>query len=93
VPFYAERKVGSALDCGLLGAFAALVLAGCGSRNTYIPPPPAKVVVAQPVQEPVTLYLDLTGNTAAFRTVNLVARVQDADRNGGRRKRRFKVPC
>jgi RND family efflux transporter MFP subunit len=33
-------------------------------------------VVAQPVQQPVTLYLELTGNTAAFRSVNLVARVQ-----------------
>jgi RND family efflux transporter MFP subunit len=41
-----------------------------------VSPPPAKVVVAQPVQEPVTLYLDLTGNTAAFRSVDLVARVQ-----------------
>jgi membrane fusion protein, multidrug efflux system len=28
------------------------------------------------MEEPVTLYLDLTGNTAAFRTVDLVARVQ-----------------
>jgi multidrug efflux system membrane fusion protein len=35
-----------------------------------------KVVVALPVQKPVTLYLDLTGNTAPFRTVQLVARVQ-----------------
>jgi multidrug efflux system membrane fusion protein len=35
-----------------------------------------KVVVALPVQKPVTLYLDLTGSTAPFRTVQLVARVQ-----------------
>jgi membrane fusion protein, multidrug efflux system len=48
----------------------------CGSRNTFVPPPPAKVIVAQPLQEPVTLYLYLTGNTAPFRTANLVARVQ-----------------
>jgi membrane fusion protein, multidrug efflux system len=52
------------------------VITGCGSKNAYIPPPPPKVVVAQPVQEPVTLYLNLTGNTAPFRTVTLVARVQ-----------------
>jgi multidrug efflux system membrane fusion protein len=60
----------------VLAAMAAFALAGCGSKNTYLPPPPPKVVVAQPVQEPVTMYLDLTGNTAPFRTVTLVARVQ-----------------
>ena len=54
----------------------ALVLAGCGSRNAFVAPPPAKVVVAQPLQMPVTLYLNLTGNTAPYRTANLVARVQ-----------------
>jgi membrane fusion protein, multidrug efflux system len=57
-------------------AIAAPTLAGCGSRNTFVPPPPAKVVVAQPVQKPVTLYVFLTGNTAPYRTANLVARVQ-----------------
>jgi membrane fusion protein, multidrug efflux system len=60
----------------VLAASAALALAGCGSRNTFVAPPPPKVVVAQPLQKPVTLYLYLTGNTAAFRTANLVARVQ-----------------
>ena len=60
----------------VLAAIAAFALTGCGSRNTYVPPPPPKVVVAQPVQKPVTLYLDLTGNTAPFNSVNLVARVQ-----------------
>ncbi len=59
-----------------LTAIAALALASCGSRNAYIPPPPPKVVVAQPLQKPVTLYVFLTGNTAAYRTANLVARVQ-----------------
>ncbi len=55
---------------------ATLSLAGCSSKNAYIPPPPPKVVVAQPVQSPVTLYLELTGNTAPFNSVSLVARVQ-----------------
>lgn len=59
-----------------LSALAAMTLAECGSRNTFVPPPPPKVVVAQPLQQPVTLYLYLTGNTAAYRTANLVARVQ-----------------
>jgi membrane fusion protein, multidrug efflux system len=60
----------------VLAAIAALALTGCGSRNTFVPPPPPKVVVAQPLQKPVTLYVYLTGNTAAYRTANLVARVQ-----------------
>jgi membrane fusion protein, multidrug efflux system len=60
----------------VLALIAALALAGCGSRNTFVAPPPPKVAVAQPLQQPVTLYLYLTGNTAPFRTANLVARVQ-----------------
>jgi membrane fusion protein, multidrug efflux system len=60
----------------LVAAIAAIELAGCGSKNTFIPPPPAKVVVAHPLQKPVTLYIFLTGNTAPYRTANLVARVQ-----------------
>jgi membrane fusion protein, multidrug efflux system len=64
------------IEQAVLAAMATLALAGCGSRNTFVAPPPAKVVVAQPLQQPVTLYLYLTGNTAAFRTANLVARVQ-----------------
>jgi membrane fusion protein, multidrug efflux system len=60
-----------------LAATAALAVAGCSeTRNTYVAPPPPKVLVTQPVQKPVTLYLELTGNTAPFRTVQLVARVQ-----------------
>src|SRR5271156_3588744 len=60
----------------VLAAIAGVALVGCGSRNTYVQPPPPKVVVARPVQQPVSLYLELTGNTAPFRSVNLVARVQ-----------------
>ena len=54
----------------------AITLAACGSKNAYVPPPPPKVQVAQPLQRPVTLYLELTGNTQAFNSVDLVARVQ-----------------
>jgi len=55
----------------------SFVLAACNaSKNAYVPPPPPKVTVAQPVQKPVTLYIELTGNTAPFNTVTLVARVQ-----------------
>jgi membrane fusion protein, multidrug efflux system len=62
--------------CSIVLAIVAVALAGCGSRNAYVAPPPPRVVVAQPLQQPVTLYVDLTGNTAPFRTANLVARVQ-----------------
>lgn len=51
------------------------VLAGCG-ENTYVPPPPPKVDVALPVKRTITRYLEATGNSAAFNTVDLVARVQ-----------------
>ncbi len=54
---------------------AAVVLAGCGESNTYVPPPPPKVTVAPPVQRPVTTYLDATGNSAAVNSADLVARV------------------
>jgi RND family efflux transporter MFP subunit len=67
--------------CGVTrGAFIALpavvLLAACGEQNRYVAPPPPKVTVAHPVQQPVTNYLEVTGNTAAFNTVDLVARVQ-----------------
>jgi RND family efflux transporter MFP subunit len=61
----------------LIGATAALLwLAGCGEQNTYVAPPPPKVSVAVPLQQPVTRYLEATGNTVAVNSANLVARVQ-----------------
>src|SRR5947207_11396678 len=49
--------------------------AGCKEPAKPPPPPPPKVTVAQPVQQAVTDSLDLTGNTQAIYTVQLVARV------------------
>jgi RND family efflux transporter MFP subunit len=49
--------------------------AGCKEQPKPQPPPPPKVTVAQPVQQTVTDNLDLTGNTQAIYTVQLVARV------------------
>ena len=61
----------------LLAMMFAVLLVGCnGSKNAYVPPPPPKVVVAQSIQQPVTLYFELTGNTQAINSVDLVARVQ-----------------
>jgi len=53
----------------------AAILAGCGEKPQAQPPPPPKVTVAQPTQRMVTDYLELTGNTQAIYTVQLVARV------------------
>ena len=50
-------------------------LGGC-EQNSFVPPPPPKVDVALPVQRNITRYLEATGNSAAIKTVDLVARVQ-----------------
>jgi len=60
----------------VVAALAALSLAACSEKNEYVPPPPQKVTIAQPVQQPVTFYMELTGNTDAFNQIDLEARVQ-----------------
>jgi RND family efflux transporter MFP subunit len=50
--------------------------AACGDRSAFVPPPPPKVTVSQPVKQPVTDYLEFTGNTQAINTVQLKARVE-----------------
>ena len=50
-------------------------LTGCGKGNSYKAPPPSPVVTSKPVSMPITTYLDVTGNTVAVNSVNLVARV------------------
>jgi RND family efflux transporter MFP subunit len=57
-----------------IGAMTFAV-AACGQQNSYVAPPPPKVTVATPVQRPITRYLELTGNTAAVNSADLVARV------------------
>jgi len=56
-------------------ALALPLLAGC-DQNTYVAPPPPKVEVANPLRRPIIRYLEATGNTAAIKSVDLVARVQ-----------------
>jgi len=66
---------GRRLVTGASSALALMAFAGC-EQNTFVPPPPPKVDVAMPVQRPVTHYLEVTGNTAPIKSVDLVARVQ-----------------
>ena len=54
----------------------AASLAGCKPENKFQPPPPPEISVALPLQQNVTPYEELTGNTVAFATVDLVARVE-----------------
>ncbi len=59
----------------LLIGLAAFLL-GCNEKQAPPPLQPAEVRVAPPLARPVTRYLDVTGQTAAARRVDLVARVQ-----------------
>ena len=65
------RRISSSIAVSVLVA----ILAGCGEKSKPQPPPPPTVTVAQPVHQRVTDYLELTGNTQAIYTVQLVARV------------------
>jgi RND family efflux transporter MFP subunit len=62
------------------GLFVLLVLAAplaaCKPENKFIAPPPAEIVVAPPLQQTITPFNEQTGNTIAFNTVDLVARVE-----------------
>jgi RND family efflux transporter MFP subunit len=58
-----------------LAALSLFLLTAC-EQNTFVPPPPPKVEVAVPAQKSITRFLDATGNTAAIKNVDLVARVQ-----------------
>ncbi len=64
-----------------MGSFATALLAlallaGCKEENTFAPPPPPKVGVAKPLQQPVLSYLEGSGNTVAVSQIDLVARVK-----------------
>lgn len=53
----------------------ALLLAACDSGNSYKPPPPPNVTVSHPQRDQVIDAIEFTGNTQAFYTVQLRARV------------------
>jgi hypothetical protein len=70
----AVRRVGR-LTAWIALSVLLTLLTGCKGEPKSQPPPPPKVTVAQPVRQVVTDNLDLTGNTQAIYTVQLVARV------------------
>jgi RND family efflux transporter MFP subunit len=70
----ATRKAAAAGRVAL--AISAFVTLGACEQNSFVPPPPPKVDVGVPVKQAVTRYLEATGNTAAIKNVDLVARVQ-----------------
>ena len=59
----------------VLVIFASFAVSAC-EQNSFVPPPPLKVDVSVPTQRAITRYLEATGNTAPFKNVDLVARVQ-----------------
>jgi len=64
-----------ALSASIVMAMLLVMLAGCQEQPKQQPPPPPKVTVARPVHRVVTDAMELTGNTQAIYTVQLVARV------------------
>ena len=54
----------------------AFALSGCKPENKFVAPPPAEISVAHPLKYDFVPYLEQTGNTQAFNTVDLVARVE-----------------
>lgn len=68
----------SGILAGLAGALLIVMgLSGCKEEeNKYVAPPPPKVTVSHPLVQPLTEYLELTGNTQSMNTVELKARVE-----------------
>src|SRR5260370_25015427 len=60
----------------ILLLLVAAALAGCKPENKFEPPPPPEISVAKPLHLQVQPFEVLTGNTVAFNTVDLAARVE-----------------
>ena len=58
----------------VVAALGAVLMACDG--NTYVPPPPPEVTVAQPQEREVTTYNEFSGHTASIEAVDIRARVQ-----------------
>ena len=51
-------------------------LSGCKPENKFIAPPPPEISVALPLKQSLVPFTQQTGNTQAFNSVDLVARVE-----------------
>ena len=54
----------------------APMISGCKPENKFVAPPAPEISVAPPLRQKVTPFLELTGNTAPYNNVDLVARVE-----------------
>jgi RND family efflux transporter MFP subunit len=68
-----SRRAGAGL---IAIALIAVSLAACKPENKLVAPPPAEISVAPPLQQSLVPFTELTGNTEAYNTVDLVARVE-----------------
>ena len=60
----------------LILVFLLVSLAGCKPENKFVAPPPPEISVALPLKQSIVPFTEQTGNTQAFNTVDLVARVE-----------------
>ena len=67
-------RPGNLRSCLIFATLAGMAV-GCGGGAETAPPPPPDVGVAQPIRRDVTLYSEHLGNTAAFESVEVRARV------------------
>src|SRR5262245_26421274 len=66
----------TAVASALVATTISFLGVGCKSKtNAFVPPPPAEVTVANPIQKEVTQFLEYTGTTEPYETVDLRARV------------------
>jgi multidrug efflux pump subunit AcrA (membrane-fusion protein) len=64
------------VGAGLFAVFLLVSLACCKPENKFVAPPPPDISVALPLKQSLVPFTEQTGNTQAFNTVDLVARVE-----------------
>ena len=69
------RRIHRASGYILCSAVLPIFMSACGGKAPPASPPPPEVTVEQPIRKSITENLELTGNTQAINTVQLVARV------------------
>jgi RND family efflux transporter MFP subunit len=75
-PNMKNPHLGQSFAMLIVSALVLVSFSGCKKSNSFVPPPPPQVEVSHPLVAPVTPFLEFTGNTQAYRTVELQARVE-----------------